>query len=516
MMLFFTFSNFALEIVDASPRPQLGLGSAAISSITEALSPILPFTGGVDLRREEHWNKTHSGIFDRATYMVDQIRDAFGLDPIKLHPWSSIPRGDTDLTKTSGGATKVHVAPKKRINNHVATLSATQPFVSVDAIASMTLGDLTAAFQFAVQAHRPGFNEKRFLETIHSRMRPIVASLKNAVAKSRGDDVEPAATLEIGTGAYGDVDALQFCGAMRLFAEWRVVRQVPEGYKGFAVGMNLGHKDIAQNVAKIEKAVHEWIEHRRDLLSLLSQWDSSDPEACAVDSEGTMDCTLRSPTLRQLLEHERDMNVHDNSRLPRLKDRTGAMGLLWVRRQLQYQTSLFANLLQVPKGFSTTNAAISAAYNDVYGKYHGWAVQKIFNYSFQTAPDVDLIYEFMNPHHLKLVKKKARQLAPSSLVDSDDNTGEDVVLNPLQLLGKRIMEEWENLVGIFGEKSENAAVAGSSPREADDEVVHDFVVKQMTANAHDNIEQYLQVVQPLLGDLEGLFDDLNMDDPTKV
>ena len=31
------------------------LGSAMIGSITEALSPILPFAGGVDLRRGEHW-----------------------------------------------------------------------------------------------------------------------------------------------------------------------------------------------------------------------------------------------------------------------------------------------------------------------------------------------------------------------------------------------------------------------------------------------------------------------------
>ena len=31
------------------------LGSAMIGSITDALSPILPFAGGVDLRRGEHW-----------------------------------------------------------------------------------------------------------------------------------------------------------------------------------------------------------------------------------------------------------------------------------------------------------------------------------------------------------------------------------------------------------------------------------------------------------------------------
>ena len=39
---------------DSSPRFKSSLGSAAIGSVTDALSPILPFTGGVDLRREEY------------------------------------------------------------------------------------------------------------------------------------------------------------------------------------------------------------------------------------------------------------------------------------------------------------------------------------------------------------------------------------------------------------------------------------------------------------------------------
>ena len=43
---------------------------------------------------------------------------------------------------------------------------------------------------------------------------------------------------------YGDIDALQFCAVVRLLVEWRILRQVPEGYKGYSVGMSLGHKDI--------------------------------------------------------------------------------------------------------------------------------------------------------------------------------------------------------------------------------------------------------------------------------
>ena len=43
--------------------------------------------------------------------------------------------------------------------------------------------------------------------------------------------------------------------------------------------------------------------------------------------------------------------------------------------------------MQVGEVYDTTNAALNAAYSEVYGKFHGWAVQKIFSYSFQAAPD---------------------------------------------------------------------------------------------------------------------------------
>jgi len=43
-----------------------------------------------------------------------------------------------------------------------------------------------------------------------------------------------------------------------------------------------------------------------------------------------------------------------------------------------------------------------------------------------------------------------------------------------------------------------------------------FVVDNMTKKAHEHIEHYLETANPLLRDLAGLFDDLNMEDPTKV
>ena len=89
----------------------------------------------------------------------------------------------------------------------------------------------------------------------------------------------------------GSVDALKFSAALRIFAEWRMVRQVPEGYKGYAVGMNLGRKDIIQNVGKIEQAVHAFISEQKDELGSM--------EASSTD--------VKSPTLRQLLQFEIDV-----------------------------------------------------------------------------------------------------------------------------------------------------------------------------------------------------------------
>ena len=57
------------------------------------------------------------------------------------------------------------------------------------------------------------------------------------------------------------MEALYFCAILRLFAEWRIVRQVPQGYKGYAVGMNLGHRDVVQNLVKLETAIHHFIIH---------------------------------------------------------------------------------------------------------------------------------------------------------------------------------------------------------------------------------------------------------------
>jgi hypothetical protein len=152
-----------------------------------------------------------------------------------------------------------------------------------------------------------------------SSLPPIVDQVRDAfgLQTSRGRDVLPSLPQE------DTVDALIFCAAMRIFAEWSMVRQVPDGYKGYAVGMNLGHKDIVQNLGKMETAVHKWLDYGREKRALKRAWEQNSGDGDFYDDK------LRSPTLRDLLEDEVDCNVHAS--LPRLVEKTAAMGLLlWV------------------------------------------------------------------------------------------------------------------------------------------------------------------------------------------
>ena len=414
-----------------------GLGSAAMGSVTEALSPILPFAGGLDLRRKTSWGSL--------------------------------------LFRPRGGDAVVELP------RHELAISATEPFVSLKDVSEMTLGDVAEVFRYAIESNKEGFNENRFLGKLQPRVQKAILAMNEAILQSRGRGVEEVRVPATAVATSGNVDVLKFAAAMRLFADWRVIRQVPDGYKGYAVGMSLGQKDVIQNVGKIEAVVHSWI-------------------------DGHSDEQLRSPTLRDLLEHEYNTGVHPN--LPRLKERTGAMGLLWVRRQLQYQTQVFANVMQVPDRFDSTTDAVAAAYRKVYDRYHGWAVQKIFSYSFQSAPDADVIYRHMNPHKLKDVLNSVTAgdvpatPMPSSPTEADDN--------PIVGLVKAVGSGWDHVMSLIGGGDEHQSTEPSM------DGTDDVVTREMKMDAYHHIISYLEIVQPLLDDLAHVIDEFNMDDPSRV
>ncbi|CAB9516066.1 glycolipid transport [Seminavis robusta] len=553
LLLFVTFSDLALTVVNnqmntieshddydaLSPdvirpaflyktsvpsleKPTIGLGSAAISSITDALGPILPFTGGVDLRRSEYYDS--GNFFESVSALVQQTFEAYANAKEASTPTDAV----VDETVTAK-KTKMNSKSKKDKKKHASTLGGSQSFVPLKDIAELTLEDVVSVFEYAIGSTQQGFNQGKFASKLLPRVKTVIEGMDSAVTKARGKNVKVVKRHPSDSAQSGEMDAFMFCASSRIFAEWRILRQVPEGFKGYAVGMSLGQKDVVQNVVKIERAAQAWIEdHIEDAGSEVS-----------------------SPTLRDVLEYEIVLGEHPN--LPRLKETSGAMGLLWVRRQLQYQTAIFQNILEVPTRFPTSTDAVTAAYTQIYGNLHGWAVQKIFNYSFQASPNAEEVYKFMNPHRLKEVFLEARRMKPA-VNDAPDNGEEGDTVekpeslnppdNPFHRIGwewdrfmnhisqqpeslnppdnpfHRIGWEWEKFVAhivqhLDGRKGENKGYAHTGEGLVGEEL-EEYVVAEMSKDVHEHIVSYLSVAGPLLADLAELHDDLNMDDPTKV
>ncbi|KAL3806143.1 hypothetical protein ACHAXA_009478 [Cyclostephanos tholiformis] len=85
--------------------------------------------------------------------------------------------------------------------------------------------------------------------------------------------------------------------------------------------------------------------------------------------------------LSTLLERERGRGLHNGSEL---HERSAAMGLLWIRRSLQFQLDLYACLAS---GIGHPRDAAYDAYERHLAPYHGWALQKIFPASLSQMPD---------------------------------------------------------------------------------------------------------------------------------
>lgn len=523
-LAFATIFDMALTKMSSSDverGPRASLGSAAISSLTDTLSPILPFAGGLDLRRDDYWSVAADGNwFGTLQSVVSQVQDAFARkqDETAAHSIISTPRGSGASSRTQSKLLSRTTTASKGTQTHEMSITAQQPFVSLDTIAQLTLGDIGECFRYAIRSSDADFNESQFLSGMPPELKKVIQGMQEAVDRSRGDesaDWVRITSANEATIAVDSVDALKFSAAMRVFAEWRLLRQVPAGYKGFAVGMSLGHKDVVQNIIKMEEAVHGWLDHQRDLCD-----DDDDSNSCSG--------SFRTPTLRELLSYEVETGVHPASRLPHLKEKSAGMGLLWVRRQLAYQTQIFDNVLDLDN-FSSMKDAVGAAYTQVYNQYHGWAVQKIFNYSFQSAPEAEEILRHMNPHRLRELLNEQRRtqggndMSSSSADASSSSARKDE--NPVEQFVNHIGREWDKLafhvVKVFNKKAEQPPtmqVRGGAA--VDDQTMEavsdDYITQEMVKDAHTQIAAYLRVAKPLLDSLATLFDDLNMDDPMRV
>jgi len=570
-------------------RPLMGPGASAIFSVITTFGPILSFAGEINLRREDYWT---NGWFGSVHYIVEHVRDAVDVSSTNMYSYdddnddhdyntvNEIPRGGAAVTGRTRRTKKLK--PKKARSTSSTTskefiLSSSDCFVPLKDIARLTLKDVAMSFRFAVESTQKDFNAGKFLSGALPRVKKLVNRMSTATLLAREtNDQAPITGKAIASS--GDIDAVNFCAAMRVFAEWRVLRQVPPGYKGYAVGIGVGQKDIVQNIAKIEQAIHNYVDYRarnNDKEHNTSNGNTKDHHKI-----------LSSPTLRDLLQYEVDINLHDNTKLPRLKEKSAAMGLLWVRRQLIYQTAIFKNVLDVPTRFDSSRSAVQSAYDEVYGSLHGWAVQKIFSYSFKAAPEGIEIYRYMNPHRLEEVEQEARskimrvpeqkQKFDRPLIDLESNNPvEKLIFRFGRHIGKEwdkvannavnewekhagnIMNEWEkhsgniinewvkvtNNVGqLFGHKkrrlehrqhdrrqrrllleihdekgdSKQTTMTAEEKMIARELEIRNYINKEMRKDAYDNIKVYLEVADPLLDDLSRLTEEFNMDDPTKV
>mmetsp|Transcript_16144 Transcript_16144/g.33927 ORF Transcript_16144/g.33927 Transcript_16144/m.33927 type:complete len:258 (+) Transcript_16144:377-1150(+) len=85
--------------------------------------------------------------------------------------------------------------------------------------------------------------------------------------------------------------------------------------------------------------------------------------------------------LISLLEIERSSGLHDGNIL---KDPSAAIGMLWIRRSLSFQSDLFDSLIS-SRGQHPKDAALDS-YQKHLSPYHGWMLRTVFPASLSQIP----------------------------------------------------------------------------------------------------------------------------------
>lgn len=393
-------------------------------------------------------------------------------------------------------------------------------FAKLDYIGHLSMRDMVILFRYVNDVNQEDFQKKQFMMHQSQLVRSIVTAMDMAVTMSKGG--RPHSKLDAGGRKNGEVDALYFAAVTRIFAEWRTLRLVPKGYNRYAIGLNLAYRDVLQNLTKIEDGVHTYFKHYEQLCG--------DEAPCC-------------PTLRRLLEFERDLNVH--TRLPFLRDKSAASGILWTKRQLHYQTSLFDNIFQVHHAFKTTRDGVAAAYMEVYDSYHGWAVKKVFAHSFGGSPPLEAILRQMRPDSTIITGRNTKDLScPLSEVSEDSGSLDNEFLAAMEDFGKEAVRKWEEFLRFFNcvdrdddqkDRANNIIISNESHQEMtgfdpaylapvheslsfDDSGIcidDDDKVNPMEEARIGSLE-FVKELRPMLEDISSLIQDFNMNDPSKV
>lgn len=106
-------------------------------------------------------------------------------------------------------------------------------------------------------------------------------------------------------------------------------------------------------------------------------------------------CPRECGTLASLLALERERGIHDGNVLG---ESSAAMGLLWIRRSLAFQSRLF-ELSLVPSGGNDDDErgrrrhpkdAAYDSYEEHLSPYHGWMLRRVFPASLSQMPHRDV------------------------------------------------------------------------------------------------------------------------------
>ena len=122
------------------------------------------------------------------------------------------------------------------------------------------------------------------------------------------------------------------------------------------------------------------------------------------------------------------------------------MGLLWIRRSLQFQYHLFHSLLQ---DVDATTATM-AAYEQTLQPYHSWALQKIYNMAVKSATPSNQIwlarlggYDHHEDTNVASTTTSTDAVTPIHPKDAERATREDLQLL-LQIWGP-LIQQWEKI-----------------------------------------------------------------------
>jgi hypothetical protein len=396
-----------------------------------------------------------------------------------------------------------------------------QCFARRSYIGQLSVTDILILYRYATDVNQIDFNKKRFMAEQSKLIRSMVTAIDLAVTLSRGGTSQGPTRID--ERKEGDIDALYFIAVTRIFAEWRTLRLVLKGnrYRGYTASVKLGSRDMIQNLSKIEDGVHSYLKHF---------------EATRQDGDEN---SVPSPTLRQLLQYEKDTQVH--RKLPRLTEKSVASGLLWTKRQINYQLAIFRNILKVPLDFPMVEDAAKAAYSEVYECYHNWALKQIFSRTFGMLPPLDDLFLAMNPPENRSDDLSSTPDLISPLSDDSEEEEEDEdeddneFLAALDNFGKQVACKWEEFLGHFNCLDDKKRKAHPHNLIQSSESYLDFVfVAKPTTSAGPEVDHsehattkplhmakagardFVQDMLPLLNDFDALLAHFHMNDTSRI